>query len=337
MALPLAAQNAGSNVTGRSGVVAADKIANKIRFLDPVSLLEVASVESPGNTIHELAISYDHKTAYVPLYGDGIYGSNKTPNNKVLVVDLEQRKISSVIDLGEYVAPHSLLATRNGKLWVACDIQNKLLYVDPVTATIEAVYDVPGRGAHFIALLPDESKLYVSNKESAAQVFDTVQRRFVATIALANPTASGNGSGFEGMAVSPDGKQLIIFDNATSDLHVIDARTNKEVKRVPLSGIALTNAKRTRLIKAMFSPDGRTLVAIAYATGQAWVINARDYRKQKQVAVAKGPQGIAFDPDGKTVIVSSHDSGLLTRIDLRTGQALKSYDGGGGIEALAFY
>ena len=27
--------------------------------------------------MHELAIAPDHKMAFVPLYGDGIYGANK--------------------------------------------------------------------------------------------------------------------------------------------------------------------------------------------------------------------------------------------------------------------
>ena len=148
---------------------------------------------------------------------------------------------------------------------------------------------------------------------------------------------TGNGSGYEGLTPTPDGKHLLIVDNDKSELHVIDTKTSKEVDRIPLQGVALTSIKRTRLVKLMFSPDGRTLVATSYGAGQAWVIDARDYRKQKLLAVAKGPQGVAFDPDGKTVIVSSHDSGLLTRVDLATGKPLRSYDGGDGIEALAFY
>jgi len=336
--LPLAAQNTGSNVTGRKGVIAIDKVGNKIRFYDPVSLTEVATIDPPEKSVHELAISHDHKTAYVPLYGDGIYGANKTPNNKILIVDIEKRQISSVIELGEFIAPHGLLATRDGKLWVTCDIQNKLLYIDPATKKIEAVYDIPGKGAHFITLLPDESKLFASNKESAAQVFDTVTRKFVAAIpAMKDAQGTGNGSGFEGMTPTPDGKRLLIVDNDQSNLHVIDIKTNKEIDRVPLLGAAMTNIKRTRLVKLMFSPDGRTLVASSYGAGQAWVIDGSDYRKQKLLAVAKGPQGIAFDPDGRTAIVSSHDSGLLTRVDLASGKPIRSYDGGDGIESIAFY
>ena len=129
----------------------------------------------------------------------------------------------------------------------------------------------------------------------------------------------------------------MVVDNDRGDLRVIDARTDKEIDRVPLVGAPFTNMKRSRLVKLMFSPDGRYLVAVGYAEGTGWVIDGRDYRKQVAFAVAKGPQGIAFAPDGKTALVSSHDEGLITKVDLATGKAVAAYDGGQGIENLAYY
>src|SRR5262249_32632013 len=76
---------AGSNITGPSGLIAVDKVGNHIRFYDPESLRELKSFAAPEPAAHELAISHDRRTAFVPLYGDGIYGANKNPNNKILV------------------------------------------------------------------------------------------------------------------------------------------------------------------------------------------------------------------------------------------------------------
>jgi DNA-binding beta-propeller fold protein YncE len=134
-----------------------------------------------------------------------------------------------------------------------------------------------------------------------------------------------------------DGRRLIAIDNAANDLRVIDTATDTEADRVPLAWRQLSNPKRSRLAKLMFSPDGRHLVVTAYAGGLAWVIDAADLARQSVVPVAKGPQGMAFPPDGRSVIVASHDSGLLTRIDLASAQAVAAYDGGSGIEVLAFY
>ncbi len=180
---------AGSNITGSSGLVAVDKVANHIRFYDPAGLREMRSFPAPEPAAHELAIAHDRRAAFVPLYGDGIYGANKNPNNKILVIDLVARQLADVIALGEFIAPHGMVATSTGKLWVACDIPGKLLLVDPARRAIEAVYDCPAKGPHQIALLPDESKLYISSKEGDLAAFDPARRTFTARVPLAPPTS----------------------------------------------------------------------------------------------------------------------------------------------------
>ena len=329
---------AGSNVTGTKGLIAVDKVGNKIRFYDPQSLREIKQFDGPEPCVHELAISRDHKRAFVPLYGDGIYGSNKHPNNKIIVIDLERQELADVIALGDCIAPHGMAATKGGLLWVVCDLAQKLVLLDPAKRAIVATHDCPAKGPHLLSLTPDETKVYVSSKEGDLCVFDVVQGKFVAALPMRAPgVASGNGSGSEGLMPTPSGDRLIIADNDRGDLHVIDLATNREIDRVPLSMNPLSNVKRSRLVKLMFSPDGRYLVATSYAAGLAWVIDPADLRRQTLVTVAKGPQGMAFPPDGKTVLVSSHDSGLLTRIDLATGKPVAAYDGGAGIEVLAYY
>jgi DNA-binding beta-propeller fold protein YncE len=329
---------AGSNITGTSGLIAVDKVANHIRFYDPDSLREIKSFPAPEPTAHELAISHDRAFAFVPLYGDGIYGANRSPNNKVLVIDLPGQRLADVIDLSEFTAPHGMVATSDGKLWVACDIPGKLLLVDPARRIIEQAYGCPAKGPHQIAMLPDESKLYISSKEGDLAAFDPARGAFTTQIPLRAPDVmSGNGSGSEGLMPTAAGDRLVVIDNIRNDLRVIDTKANKEIDRVPLEMWAFSNPKRSRLAKLMFSPDGAHLVVTCYAGGLAWVIDAADLRKQAIVPVAKGPQGMAFPPDSKSVLVASHDSGLLTRIDLATKRAVAACDGGAGIEVLAYY
>jgi DNA-binding beta-propeller fold protein YncE len=329
---------AGHNITGTSGVIAVDKVGNTIRFYDPESLQETRSFAAPEPAAHDLAIGHDRRFAFVPLYGDGIYGNNRKPNNKILVIDLKAQALADVISLGEITAPHGMVATSDGKLWVVADIPNKLLVVDPARRGIEAAYDCPSKGAHQMALLPDESKVYVSCKEGDLAVFDRRRRAWTANVPMRAPgVGSGNGSGSEGVMPTPAGDRLIAIDNDRTDLRVIDTRADTEVDRVPLRSCPPSNPRRSRLAKLMFSPDGRYLVVTSYATALAWVIDAADLRRQTLVPVAKGPQGMAFPPDGRSVIVASHDSGLLTRIDLAEPRAVAAYDGGSGIEVLAWY
>ena len=328
----------GSNTTGSRGMIAVDKVGNKIRFYDPQSLRETKSFDGPEPCVHELAISPDHAFAYVPLYGDGIYGGNRKPNNKILVIDLAAQTLAGIIDLGSHVAPHGMIATPDGKLWVVCDIPRKLLLLDAARRAIEAAYDAPPKGPHLLVSDATGSKLYISAKEGDITAFDTASRQFTAAVSVrALGVESGNGSGTEGMTPTPDGARLIALDNDRGDLRVIDFASSREIDRVPLDMQPLTNPKRSRLAKLMFSPDGRHLVVTGYTGGNVWLIDPADLRRQRVVAVAKGPMGIAFPPDGASVIVSSHDSGILTRIDLASGRAVAAYDGGAGIEVLAFY
>ena len=320
------------------GLIAIDKVGNKIRFYDPDTLTQTAEIAAPEPCVHELALTPDRRTAFVPLYGDGIYGTNKNPNNKVMAIDLAAKALAKIIDLGPHLAAHGMAATRAGRLWVACDIANGLLEIDPVSGTIAASYTIPGKGAHFIALLPDETKLYCSNKEGDVAVFDLAGRAFVATLPMRGAgVVAGNGSGSEGLAVSPDGRRVLTVDNHVSELHVIDTQSDREIGRVPLTMNALTNVKRSRLHRLAFSGDGATLIVTNYASALAWVIDANDLRKQTLVTLAKGPQGIAFAPDGKSALVANHDSGIITRIDLSAKKADAVFDGGQGIEVLAYY
>src|SRR5436190_5484628 len=85
-----------NNPTGTSGLIMIDKRGELVRFFDPATLKEVSTLklEAPP---HELAISPDHKTAYVPLYGDGVYGNNPNPGHKIVAIDLATRTVRSTI------------------------------------------------------------------------------------------------------------------------------------------------------------------------------------------------------------------------------------------------
>lgn len=313
-------------------IIAIDKVANKVRFYDP-DFTERRAIDGPEPCVHELALSPDRRLAYVPLYGDGIYGANPHPNNKVLVLDTVREEIVDLIDLGPLRAPHGMVATGDGRLWVTCDVSGKLACVDLAGRTVEAAFDNPAKGGHILELSPDGTRLFLSAKEGPLGLFDLATRRFTAAVPLANPGASGIGAGSEGLAATPDGRHLLAAGNDETALQLVDLAAGEVLRTVPLLPRVLTNPRRSRAAKLGYSPDGRWLVATAYATGLSWVIDAGDLTRQRPVAVAKGPMGFLFEPGG-TVVVSSHDCGLFTRIDLETATPVASFPGGSGVEVL---
>src|SRR3954470_13298504 len=71
-----------NNPTGSHGLILIDKVGHYVRFFDPATFKEISSIEMSVNP-HDIAISSDHKTAYIPIYGDGIYGRNPNPGHEV--------------------------------------------------------------------------------------------------------------------------------------------------------------------------------------------------------------------------------------------------------------
>ena len=128
------------NVTGSNGLIMIDKRAGVVRFFDPETFEEISHLELEGGP-HELAISPDRKTAYVPLYGGGIYGNNSNPGSTIVMTDLESRTIRGTIDVSPYLAPHGLQVDNRGMLYATTELSRTLLVIDPATSTIEAAID----------------------------------------------------------------------------------------------------------------------------------------------------------------------------------------------------
>jgi len=105
-----------NNPTGTQGLIMIDKLGGFVRFFDPVSFKELSSFAIPEGPPHELAISPDHKTAYIPIYGDGVYGRNPHPGHVIAIVDLASKKLTGTIDVSPYQAPHGLQVDSKGTL-----------------------------------------------------------------------------------------------------------------------------------------------------------------------------------------------------------------------------
>ena len=317
-----------NNTSGARAIIAVDKLAAKVRFYDAVSHAEIKAIDT-AKFPHELAISPDHRFACVSIYGMGIFGNNPEPGKSIEVYDLESMQRTSTISVEPFFAPHGMMFDASGKLWVGCDAAAKLLCIDAASGKIEAAWDTGSTGSHFISMTPDAAKIYVSNKGDDLGVFDVLQRKFTTTLTLPH--------GSEGITASPDGRHVVTADNASGDLHVIDAVSDRLVARVPLDGVPPSHPKRSRLMRPRFSPDGRFLIVTNYASATVHVMDTGNLHKQTVMILAKGPMGSAFAQDNRSVLIASHDSGIVTAVDLEQRVISGWFEGGSGIETISYY
>lgn len=315
-----------NNPTGSHGLVLIDKRGAHVRFVDPSTYKELSNLEI-GNAPHDLAISPDHKTVYIPIYGDGVYGKNPHPGHTIAVIDLGTRQVTATIDVSPYIAPHGIQVDSRGKLYVSCDLSRKLLVIDPKTRDIESAIDTEGTG-HWVAVLPDGSKAYVPNKNDKLfiSVIDLKARKMTGRIPAPN--------GIQGIAESPDGKRVVASDLAEPTLLVIDTATDTVIDRVAIQGMTRGS------FKPRYTPDGSKILicSISQGQGQVNIINASDlHGKQQVLEVGKNPMGFAFAPDGRTALVANDGDGTVTVIDLDQKRVVSSFQAGTGIETAAYY
>ena len=315
-----------NNPTGSHGLIVIDKIGRHVRFFDPSTFREIPNTAlDVGVAPHDVAISPDHKYAYIPVYGDGVYGRNPNPGHTIAIIDLAARKVAGTIDVSPYQAPHGIQIDDAGKIYVTCDLSRKLLVIDPKTRSIEAALDTEGTG-HWVAVLPDASKAYVVNKNDRlfVTVIDLKKRATIARIPAPNGT--------EGIAASPDGKWVIAADHSEPKLLVIDPATDTVAVTLPLEA----NMKAS--FKPRFSLDGSKLLVCNLTERVVNVIDIADpHGKQQVLTVGKDPMGFAFAPDGKTVLVANHGDGTVSVIDLSQNKVVSTFTGGTGVESLAYY
>ena len=131
-----------------------------------------------------------------------------------------------------------------------------------------------------------------------------------------------------GVGAAPDGSRIYISDEAESSLDVVDAKTLKVIKKIPLSGHPNNLA---------VGRDGRRVyVAIAQAPGGVDVIDTASLKDVKTVPT-KGPIHNPYvTPDGKYVVAGSIVGKSVNVIDTQTEQPAWTLDMDLGVRPMTF-
>ena len=309
--------------TGKVGLIAVDKIGNRVLFLDPVTFKTVLTLDSFAPSPHELAVAPDHRTAHVPIYGDGKHGDNPRPGDLIAVIDLEARRHTGNLSTAPHLAPHGLRWGPGGELYCVCETSGVVLQMNVATGAVERTIAVGSHKAHRIEILPDGSKLYCECEEdSFASVIDLRSEQRAGQIAV--------DGGLAGIGISADGKTIVLVNAMNPYLHVVDTATDAITSRVPLHG----HEKAAQI--ARYSPKGDYLVVTSHEEPLATILTA-GFERQSVVRLGKGPMNMAFHRDGRTVLIANQGEGTLAVVDLESAEVKRTVPAGSGIETLSFY
>ena len=131
-----------------------------------------------------------------------------------------------------------------------------------------------------------------------------------------------------GAAAAPDGSHYYISNEAESTLDVVDPKTLKVTRNIPLSGHPNNIA---------IGKDGRRVyVAIAAPPGAVDVIDTKSQERVKSIPVKGAVHNTYVTPDGKFVIAGSIPGKVITVIDAHTEEPVWTVPFETGVRPIAF-
>ena len=117
------------------------------------------------------------------------------------------------------------------------------------------------------------------------------------------------------VALSPDGKSLLVGDTVGNEMLFLDPLTGAMQKRMPVADP----------YQLGFSPNGKFLVVNGLARNQVDVYDAASMQLLKRFPTASMPSHLDYAPDSSRVFVSLQGTDSLVAIDLE--QAGGAVDG----------
>lgn len=291
------------------------KGANELAIVDPISLKIVARVPT-GEAPHEVALSTDGKTAFVSNYGA------RTPGNSLSVIDFATLKEIKRADLGPVRRPHGMVES-GGKVYFTAESNRLVGRYDPQSDTVDWLMGTGQTGTHMLVITRDESRIFTSNIGS-----DSLTMFERAANGAWNVAAIPVGKGPEGIALSPDGKEVWSAHSRDGGLSVIDVASGKVIQTVPLG------TKRSNRVQ--FTPDGKRVLISDLAGGELLVVDAASRQVQHRIQLPGQPEGILVTPDGARAFVGLGNANAVAVADLNTLQMIGKIDTGAETDGLAW-
>jgi len=295
----------GAQSQGLSGtLLVANRTGGSISLFDLSTGVEMARVPIGPAIPHEVAVSPDGRLALT-----GEYGPNDAPGQHVVIIDVAEGRRVGRIDLGPKSRPHSLVFLRDGRrAVVTLEQSDRIALLDVVDRKVLRTYPTGGREGHMVRLSPDDARAFVTSRGAEGTLSIISLARDVPPVVI--PT----GAGAEGLAVTPDGREVWVVNRVARSISIVDTQSLKVMQTIEV----LPDARRAEI-----SRSGRVLVPHGGTDdAPAQYLSVYDLKSRALVSrVAmhegrKGPGGFGIHIAGEWAFVSDRAGRALFTADL---------------------
>lgn len=313
----VAADSAGSTPL----LLVANQTDRSLSVIDAAAGKEVAAIAEGEVTGHEVEVSRDGRTAYVPIYGNSGVGKPGTDGSLMEVIDVASRKVTGKVDFGHGVRPHCpKINPKDGLLYVTTELDKTVSIIDPKTLKIVGTVPTGQNESHMLVITRDGRRGYTANVgPGTVSVLDLVGRKTITVIPISGMT--------QRISLSADDKYVFTADQTKPQVAVIDTATNKVKQWIALPAIGYGTTP---------TPDGRWLLVAMQPAKQVAVVDLKTMTVAHTVDVPAAPTEIVISPDGKRAYASMPTGGNVAEIKLDDWSVGKVIAAGKGADGLAW-
>lgn len=291
-----------------------------VTLLDAASRLTLATLPS-GPAPHEVTVSGNGKWAIVTNYGNqGAIGSSLS------LINVPEKKIEQLIDLGIYKRPHGAFFLPGDSLVaITSEVMKTLLFVDIRTGEIVDTLSTTQRASHMLASDPTGRRMFTTNiVDGTITEFDGVNRKRGRVMKVAPMV--------EGIAVSPDGKRAWVGSNANKAVYVVNTLSGATEATYADFGFPYRMAVMPNGKYALLCDPGKSQVRVIDALTLELIkiipIGAEGAVVSSEFPGSASPEGLIITPDSRFAYVSLQGLNQVASIDLTTLEIVGRFQAG---------
>lgn len=259
-----------------------------------------------GQGPHEAAISPDGKWGFISVYG--LAGQ---PGNQIAVIDMIEKRVTRMIDLGTYTRPHGMVPVAGSplKLIVTSETTQNIVTVDAENGVVLSAVPTGAQGSHMVAVAADGKRAYTANVGSGTMTaIDLGSGKATGSVAIAPRS--------EGLATTSDGNEVWIGSNTDGTVSVVNT-ANMKVEAV-LGGFKTP-------YRMGISPNRKLAAIVEAESSQISLIDVATRKLLGAADVGGGPRGVAISPDSKWAFVTLQPQNEVVVVDLASRKTIARF------------